>query len=150
MPNRLAGSATPGGFVYNEESAASDLRELFICTPAGRDGEVNDSVLAAAAFMGIEEVYRVGGAQAVAAMAYGTASIPRADVICGPGNAYVMEAKRLEKPVLQTNLSGLELVNRGKVRDIYRVGEDLLGLPRARAKVADRQSLHGPKCSTGE
>jgi histidinol dehydrogenase len=68
--------------------------ELSICTPPGRDGVVNSSVLAAARLMGIERVFRVGGAQAIAAMAYGTQTIPRVDVICGPGNAYVMEAKR--------------------------------------------------------
>jgi histidinol dehydrogenase len=67
---------------------------LFICTPPGRDGRVNESVLAAARFVGIDEVYRVGGAQAIAAMAYGTETVARADVISGPGNAYVMEAKR--------------------------------------------------------
>jgi histidinol dehydrogenase len=70
------------------------VRELVMCTPPGRDGDVDSSVLAAARLMGIEQVFRVGGAQAVAAMAYGTETIPRVDVICGPGNAYVMEAKR--------------------------------------------------------
>jgi histidinol dehydrogenase len=70
------------------------VRELVICTPPRKDGSVNRSVLAAAHLMGVEKVFRVGGAQAIAAMAYGTASIPRVDVICGPGNAYVMEAKR--------------------------------------------------------
>ena len=55
---------------------------------------MNQSVLAAARLMGVERVFRVGGAQAIAAMAYGTETIPRVDVICGPGNAYVMEAKR--------------------------------------------------------
>jgi histidinol dehydrogenase len=70
------------------------VEELVICTPAGPDGSVNPSVLAAARLMGVERVFRVGGAQAVAAMAYGTETIPRVDVICGPGNAYVMEAKR--------------------------------------------------------
>ena len=70
------------------------VKELIICTPPALDGSVNESVLAAARLMGIERVYRVGGAQAVAAMAYGTESVPRVDVICGPGNAYVAEAKR--------------------------------------------------------
>ncbi len=70
------------------------VKELVICTPPGRDGTVNPSVLAAARLMGIERVFRAGGAQAIAAMAYGTETIPRVDVISGPGNAYVMEAKR--------------------------------------------------------
>lgn len=97
-----AGLYVPGGLgayastvVMNAVPATvAGVEELFICTPPGRDGLVNQSVLAAAWFMGITEVYRVGGAQAVAAMAYGTPTIRRADVICGPGNAYVMEAKR--------------------------------------------------------
>jgi histidinol dehydrogenase len=70
------------------------VEELVICTPPGREGSVNRSVLAAARLMGVRRVFRVGGAQAVAAMAWGTETVPRADVICGPGNAYVMEAKR--------------------------------------------------------
>ena len=102
LPVRRAGLYVPGGLgsyastvIMNAVPAqVAGVEELFICTPPGRDGRVNESVLAAAWFMGISEVYAVGGAQAVAAMAYGTATVRRADVICGPGNAYVMEAKR--------------------------------------------------------
>ncbi len=102
LPVRRAGLYVPGGLgsyastvIMNAVPArVAGVEELFICTPPGRDGRVNDSVLAAAWFMGITEVYAVGGAQAVAAMAYGTATVQQADVICGPGNAYVMEAKR--------------------------------------------------------
>ena len=102
LPVRRAGLYVPGGLgsyastvIMNAVPArVAGVEELFICTPPGRDGRVNESVLAAAWFMGITEVYGVGGAQAVAAMAYGTATVRRADVICGPGNAYVMEAKR--------------------------------------------------------
>ena len=102
LPVRRAGLYVPGGLgsyastvIMNAVPAqVAGVEDLFICTPPGRDGRVNESVLAAAWFMGITEVYAVGGAQAVAAMAYGTASVRRADVICGPGNAYVMEAKR--------------------------------------------------------
>ena len=65
-----------------------------LCVPPAADGRVDDATLAAAAIAGITEVYRIGGAQAVAAMAFGTASVPRVDVIAGPGNAYVAEAKR--------------------------------------------------------
>jgi histidinol dehydrogenase len=101
-PVGRAGLYVPGGLgsyastvIMNAVPAeAAGVRDVFVCTPPDRDGRVNRSVLAAAHFMGIREVYRVGGAQAVAAMAFGTESIPRADVICGPGNAYVMEAKR--------------------------------------------------------
>ncbi len=102
LPVERAGLYVPGGLgayastvIMNAVPAlVAGVRELVVCTPPGRDGTVNSSVLAAARLMGIERVFRVGGAQAIAAMAYGTESIPRADVICGPGNAYVMEAKR--------------------------------------------------------
>ncbi|HZQ56890.1 MAG TPA: histidinol dehydrogenase, partial [Acidimicrobiales bacterium] len=67
---------------------------VVLCTPPGRDGSVSPEVLAAAALAGVDEVYRVGGAQAVAAMAYGTESVPPVDVIVGPGNVYVSLAKR--------------------------------------------------------
>ncbi len=60
----------------------------------GRDGCIDDASLAAAAVAGVDEVYRVGGAQAIAALAYGTETIEPVDVIVGPGNRYVAEAKR--------------------------------------------------------
>jgi histidinol dehydrogenase len=102
LPVERAGLYVPGGLgsyastvIMNSVPAlVAGVKELIICTPPGRDGAVNDSVLAAARLMGIGRVFRVGGAQAIAAMAWGTESIPRVDVICGPGNSYVMEAKR--------------------------------------------------------
>jgi histidinol dehydrogenase len=63
-------------------------------TPPGPEGRVNQTVLAAAHLAGVREIYRVGGAQAIAALAYGTESIPRVDVISGPGNLYVTLAKK--------------------------------------------------------
>lgn len=66
-----------------------------LCTPPGRNGRTNAAVLAAAQMCGIDTVFKVGGAQAIAAMAYGTASIPKADKIFGPGNAWVTAAKQL-------------------------------------------------------
>lgn len=68
--------------------------EVVLCVPPGPDGAVPDVTLAAAAIAGVDEVYRVGGAQAIAAVAYGTASIRPVDVIVGPGNIYVALAKR--------------------------------------------------------
>jgi histidinol dehydrogenase len=102
LPVERAGLYVPGGLgayastvIMNAVPAlVAGVKELVICTPPGRDGSVNCSVLAAARLMGVERVFRVGGAQAIAAMAYGTETVPRVDVICGPGNAYVMEAKR--------------------------------------------------------
>ena len=70
------------------------VREIAIASPPQADGEVNPLVLAAAVELGADEMYRVGGAQAVAAMAIGTASIPAVDKIVGPGNVFVTEAKR--------------------------------------------------------
>jgi histidinol dehydrogenase len=70
-------------------------REVVVTTPCGRDGAVNPAILFAARTAGATEIYRLGGAQAVAAMAYGTATIRRVQKIFGPGNAYVSMAKRL-------------------------------------------------------
>jgi histidinol dehydrogenase len=69
--------------------------EIVVCTPCGRDGAVNAALLYAARTAGATEIYRVGGAQAVAALAFGTASIRPVQKIFGPGNAYVVAAKRL-------------------------------------------------------
>ncbi len=102
LPVERAGLYVPGGLgayastvIMNSVPAqVAGVPSLFICTPPGPDGSVNSSVLAAAQLVGIDEVHRVGGAQAIAAMAFGTETIRRADVICGPGNAFVTEAKR--------------------------------------------------------
>ena len=69
--------------------------EIVVCTPCGKDGSINPALLFAARAAGATEIYRVGGAQAIAAMAYGTATIRRVQKIFGPGNAYVVTAKRL-------------------------------------------------------
>lgn len=70
-------------------------REIVVCTPGGKDGGINAALLFAARAAGATEIYRVGGAQAIAAMAYGTNTIRRVQKIFGPGNAYVVTAKRL-------------------------------------------------------
>jgi histidinol dehydrogenase len=74
---------------------AAGCPEIVVCTPCGRDGSINPALLYAAQAAGATEVYRAGGAQAVAAMAYGTAMVRRVQKIFGPGNAYVVAAKRL-------------------------------------------------------
>jgi histidinol dehydrogenase len=97
-----AGLYAPGGRARYPSTvlmAAAPARvagvgELVLCVPPGPDGAIAKETLAAAAIAGIDEVYRVGGAQAVAAMAFGTQSIRPVDVIAGPGNRYVAEAKR--------------------------------------------------------
>ena len=75
-------------------AAAAGVPEIVVATPSDRDGKNNDALLFALAHCGATEVYQAGGAQAVAALAYGTATIAPVQKIFGPGNAYVMEAKR--------------------------------------------------------
>ena len=69
--------------------------EVVLCTPAGKDGKVNAEVLYTAAYCGVKRIFKLGGAQAVAAMAFGTQSVPKVDKIFGPGNQYVTTAKQL-------------------------------------------------------
>lgn len=71
------------------------VEDVIMVTPPGRDGKVSAIVLAAARIAGIEHIFKVGGAQAIAALAFGTASIPRVDKICGPGNVFVTLAKKM-------------------------------------------------------
>ncbi len=73
---------------------AAGVLEVAVCSPPGRDGEVDTAVLGTCRLLGVERVYRMGGAQAVAALAYGTQTVRAVDVIVGPGNLYVQEAKR--------------------------------------------------------
>ena len=73
---------------------AAGVEQLAVSTPPGRDGSVHPAILAACSLCEVSEIYEMGGAQAVAALAYGTASVPPVDVIVGPGNRYVQEAKR--------------------------------------------------------
>ena len=101
-PVERAGLYVPGGrasypstVLMNAVPAkVAGVRRLVMVTPPGPDGLPNPTVLAAAHLAGVEEVYRVGGAQAIAALAWGTESIPRVDVISGPGNLWVTLAKK--------------------------------------------------------
>lgn len=70
-------------------------REVVLCTPCGKDGKVAPAVLYAASVCGVDRIFKVGGAQAVAAMAYGTQTVPAVDKIFGPGNRYVTKAKEI-------------------------------------------------------
>jgi histidinol dehydrogenase len=97
-----AGLYAPGGqarypstvLMCAAPARVAGVKEMVLCVPPGPDGRVATETLAAAAIAGIDEVYAVGGAQAVGAMAYGTETIRPVDVIVGPGNRYVAEAKR--------------------------------------------------------
>lgn len=101
-PLRRVGIYVPGGKASYPSSvlmnaipaAVAGVKEIVMVTPPGRDGTVNPYTLVAAAEAGVTEIYRVGGAQAVAALAYGTATIGKVDKITGPGNIYVTAAKR--------------------------------------------------------
>ncbi len=89
-------AAYPSSVLMNAIPAkVAGVKELIMVTPPGKDGKVNPYILAAAKIAGVDRVFAVGGAQAVAALAYGTASIPRVDKIVGPGNIFVATAKRL-------------------------------------------------------
>ncbi len=92
-----AGTAPlPSSVVMNAVPAlVAGVDELHVCSPPGPDGRPHPLVLATARLLGVEHVYAVGGAQAVAALAFGTESVPRVDVVVGPGNAYVATAKKL-------------------------------------------------------
>ena len=101
-PFRRVGLYVPGGtaplvstaLMTCTFAAAAGVKEIVAVTPAGPDGKVSPALLAALSLAGATEVYRVGGAQAVAALALGTKSIAPVDKIFGPGNSYVVEAKR--------------------------------------------------------
>lgn len=102
-PLRIAGIYVPGGTAPLPSTVLMDVipasvagvERVVFCTPPRKDGTIAPVILAAATIAGANEIYKVGGAQAIAAMAYGTESIPRVDKICGPGNIYVNTAKRL-------------------------------------------------------
>ena len=102
IPVDRAGLYVPGGTAAYPSTVLMDAipakiagcGRVVMVTPPGKDGKVNPVILAAAYVAEVDEIYKVGGAQAVAALAYGTESVPKTDKIVGPGNAYVAEAKR--------------------------------------------------------
>ena len=102
VPVSVAGIYVPGGTAAYPSTVLMDtipakiagVGQVVMVTPPGRDGKISQAVLAAAKVAGVDKVFRVGGAQAIAALAYGTESIPKADKIVGPGNIFVAEAKK--------------------------------------------------------
>mgnify|MGYP000057328440 FL=1 len=102
IPVDRAGLYVPGGTAAYPSTVLMDAipakiagcREVVMVTPPTKDGKVNPVILAAAHVAGIDRIFKVGGAQAIAALAYGTQSIPKVDKIVGPGNAFVAEAKK--------------------------------------------------------
>jgi histidinol dehydrogenase len=73
---------------------AAGVLDVVVCSPPGPDGQIDQTILGTCRLCGVERVYRIGGAQAIAALAYGTETVSRVDVVVGPGNLYVQEAKR--------------------------------------------------------
>jgi len=102
-PLRRVGAYVPGGLAVYPSSVlmcaipaqVAGVEEVILCTPPRKDGTVHPLVLMAAQQSGVNRIFKVGGAQAVAAMAYGTQSVPAVDKIVGPGNIYVTVAKKL-------------------------------------------------------
>ena len=102
VPIDRAGLYVPGGTAAYPSTVLMDsipariagVREVVMVTPPNAQGKVNPVILAAARIAGIHRIFKVGGAQAIAALAYGTESVPRVDKIVGPGNAFVAEAKK--------------------------------------------------------
>lgn len=102
LPIEISGVYVPGGKAAYPSSVlmnvvpakVAGVKRIIMCTPPGADGKVNAGTLAAADIAGVTEVYKVGGAQAIAAMAFGTESIPKVDKITGPGNIFVALAKK--------------------------------------------------------
>ncbi len=102
VPMTRAGCYVPGGLARYPSSVlmtaipakVAGVREVFLVVPPTKSGGVDDATLAAAKIAGVDRVFKVGGAQAIAALAYGTQTIPKVDTIVGPGNVYVSVAKR--------------------------------------------------------
>ena len=102
VPVDRAGLYVPGGTAAYPSTVLMDaipakiagVGEIVMVTPPGKNGKINPVILAAAQVAGIDRIFKVGGAQAIAALAYGTETIPKVDKIVGPGNAFVAEAKK--------------------------------------------------------
>lgn len=137
IPVDRAGLYVPGGTAAYPSTVLMDAipakiagcREVVMVTPPTKDGKVNPVILAAACVAGIDRIFKVGGAQAIAALAYGTQSIPKVDKIVGPGNAFVAEAKKQVFGVVSIDMiagpSEILIVADGKSNPAY-VAADLL------------------------
>lgn len=137
IPVDRAGLYVPGGTAAYPSTVLMDAipakiagcREVVMVTPPTKDGKVNPVILAAAHVAGIDRIFKVGGAQAIAALAYGTQSIPKVDKIVGPGNAFVAEAKKQVFGVVSIDMiagpSEILIVADGKSNPSY-VAADLL------------------------
>ena len=137
IPVDRAGLYVPGGTAAYPSTVLMDsipakiaeVGEVVIVTPPNSEGKINPVILAAASIAGVDRIFKVGGAQAVAALAYGTETIPKVDKIVGPGNAFVAEAKRQVYGIVSIDMiagpSEILVVADGKSNPRY-VAADLL------------------------
>lgn len=139
VPFKRIGGYVPGGFASYPSTVSmiaatanqAGVKEVVIATPPRKDGSVDESVLVAADINGVKEIIKAGGAQAIAALAFGTRTIKKVDLIAGPGNQYVTESKRqisATRQVLIENLAGPTeiLIIADSSADPLLVAEDLL------------------------
>lgn len=136
-PVERAGLYVPGGTAAYPSTVLMDsipakiagVKEMCIVTPPNSEGKINPVILAAASIAGVDRIFKVGGAQAIAALAYGTESIPKVDKIVGPGNAFVAEAKKQVYGLVSIDMiagpSEILVVADGKSNPAY-VAADLL------------------------
>ena len=137
IPVDRAGLYVPGGTAVYPSTVLMDVipakiagvKEVILTTPPGRDGKINPAVLAAASVAGADRIVKIGGAQAIAALAFGTESVPKVDKIVGPGNAFVAEAKRQVYGMVSIDMiagpSEILVVADGKSNPVW-VAADLL------------------------
>lgn len=136
-PIEKVGVYVPGGTAAYPSTVLMDTipakiagcPQIVMVTPPGQDGKINPAILAAASIAGVDRIFKVGGAQAIAALAYGTESIPKVDKIVGPGNAFVAEAKKQVFGMVSIDMiagpSEILVIADGKSDPVY-VAADLL------------------------
>ncbi|MBI4399670.1 histidinol dehydrogenase [Candidatus Micrarchaeota archaeon] len=147
IPLRTAGLYVPKGkavypsvmLMLGIPASVAGVKEIVACTSAQSNGELDPATLVASDIAGVHKVFRIGGAQAIAAMAYGTGTVPRVDVIAGPGSAYVSAAQRLVK--LNTRVDFPAGPSEGMVM------ADRFADPRLVAADVLSEAEHGPESS---
>jgi len=145
VPIEKVGLYIPGGsaplfstlLMLGIPAKIAGCRQIVVCTPAGKNGKVNPVILYTAKLIGLNEIYKVGGAQAIAAMAFGTESIPKVYKIFGPGNQYVTKAKEM------VQLSGTAIDMPAGPSEVLVIAD---GMANAEFIAADllSQAEHGP------
>ena len=163
IPMDRVGVYVPGGTAAYPSTVLMDVipakiagvKEIIVTTPPGPDGKINPVILAAAKTAGADHIIKAGGAQAVAALAYGTESVPKVDKIVGPGNAFVAEAKRQVYGIVSIDMiagpSEILIVADGRSNPVY-LAADLLSQAEhdknaSAVLVTDSEALAGQVCA---